>query len=96
MAKVENNIVTLGLRGKIGNLVFRKRGNKTTAYILTPRTSPASRKQKEAQAKFGEAVRKAISALQDADTRNRFVKLAKKEGRESPYSAAISYFLRNS
>jgi hypothetical protein len=33
MATVTNNIVTTGLSGKVGNLVFRRRGNKTTAYI---------------------------------------------------------------
>jgi len=40
MAKVENNLVTEGLHGKVGNLVFRKRGKKTTVYVLSKKESP--------------------------------------------------------
>ena len=49
MAKVEGNIVMEGMRGKIGNIVFRRRVNKTTAYILSERKKPLTEKQKEVQ-----------------------------------------------
>ena len=92
MAIVTNNIVTTGLSGKVGNLVFRRRGNKTTAYIQSPRKVPLSEKQKIAQLHFREAVARAKQALSVETERKEFEKLAKKEGKESAYSAAISYF----
>ena len=63
MAKVEGNIVMEGMRGKIGNIVFRRRGNKTTTYVLSERKKPLTEKQKEAQLRFGAAVTLAKEAL---------------------------------
>ena len=83
MATVTNNIVTTGLTGKVGNLVFRRRGKKTTAYVLSPRKGPLSEKQIEAQIDFREAVVLAKNALSIEAEREQFEKLAKKEGKES-------------
>ena len=94
MATVTNNIVTKGLSGKVGNLVFRMRGKKTTAYIQSPRKVPLSKKQLEAQIDFREAVVHAQKALSIESEREQFEKLAKKEGKESAYSAAVSYFFK--
>jgi len=94
MATVTNNIVTTGLTGKVGNLVFRMRGKKTTAYVLSPRKGPLSEKQIEAQIDFREAVVRAKNALSIDNEREQFEKLAKKEGKESAYSAAVSYFFK--
>jgi hypothetical protein len=93
MAKVGNNLLTRGLQGKVGNLVFRKRGKKTTVFVLSPRTVPFSLKQKESQSKFAEAVRLARKALSDETEKKRFQKMAVSKGKESAYSAAVSYFL---
>ncbi|MCX6245485.1 MAG: hypothetical protein NTU98_12390 [Bacteroidetes bacterium] len=93
MAIVDNNIVSQGLRGKVGNLVFRKRGNKTTAYVLSPRGIPLSQKQKAAQMQFSAAVRLAVAALNDATMRKKFEKMAKNKKKESAYSAAITFYL---
>ena len=92
MATVTNNIVTLGLSGKVGNLVFRRRGNKTTVYVQSPRKAPLSEKQKQAQQRFAEAVSLAKQALSDESGLRKFEELAKKEGKESAYSAAVAYF----
>ncbi len=94
MAIVRNNIITQGLRGKVGNLVFRNRGGKTTAYVQSPRKAPLTGKQKAAQLRFSLAVRKAVNALKDAETRKKFKKMAVRKGKESAYSAAISYFIK--
>lgn len=94
MATVTNNIVTTGLTGKVGNLVFRMRGKKTTAYVLSPRKGPLSEKQKEAQIDFRIAVMRAKNALSINAEREHFEKLAKNEGKESAYSAAVSYFFK--
>ncbi len=96
MAQVDNNIVTQGLRGKVGNLVFRKRGNKTTVYVMTERKAPLTVKQKEAQLRFAGAVALARQAMKDEKELKRFTKMAKKIGKESAYSAAVSYFMKGS
>ena len=94
MAKVDNNIIIQSLRGKVGNLVFRKRGKKTSVYVQSPRKAPLSEKQKEAQKRFSIAVGLAVEALKDAGRRMEFEKMAKQEKKESAYSAAVSYYLR--
>lgn len=92
MAQVANNLVTQGLTGKLGNLVFRRRGNKTSVYLLSPRKALPSEKQKEAQLRFAEAVLQAKQVLADAAERQKFEELAREEGKESAYCAAIAYF----
>ena len=94
MATVTNNIVTKGLSGKVGNLVFRMRGDKTTAYVLSPRKVPQSKKQIEAQTDFREAVVLAKKALSIVADREHFEVVAKKEGKESAYSAAVAYYFK--
>jgi hypothetical protein len=94
MALVDNNIVTKGLRGKVGNLVFRRRGNKTTVYVLSPRKAPLSEKQQKAKQQFSIAVNMASIALRDKKERKRFEELARQIGKESAYGAAVSYFMK--
>lgn len=96
MATVKNNLATMGLAGKVGNLIFRKRGNKTTVYVQSPRTKPLSEKQKNAQRLFARAVANAKTALADDAERQKFEEMAKNSGKESAYSAAVSYFYRQS
>jgi hypothetical protein len=93
MARVQGNIITTGLRGKVGNLVFRKRGKKTTAYIMSERKVPLSKAQKDAQIRFAQAVALAKEALQHDEQRLAFEKMAKTKGRESAYSAAVAHFM---
>jgi hypothetical protein len=93
MAKVDGNIVTTGLRGKVGNIVFRRRGNKTTAYVLSERKKPLTEKQIKAQLRFRAAVALAKQALSDQRERKRFEEMARSTGKESAYSAAVAYFM---
>ena len=93
MARVDNNIVTQGLRGRIGDLIFRKRGKKTTVYAFSPRKAPLSKKQVEAQLRFSEAVKMAREALGNETEQKKFKKMAKDKKKESAYTAAISYFM---
>lgn len=95
MAKVENNIITKGLRGKVGNLVFRKRGKKTTAYVMSERKKPLTIKQEEAQARFAAAVSLAQKAISNEEGLAHFKEMARKKKKESAYSAAVSYFMKN-
>ena len=93
MAKIKGNIVTEGLSGKVGQLVFRKRRGKTTAYVLSPSKKTATPKQEESRLRFAAAVTQARQALQNPAELKRFEQLAVKTGKESAYSAAISWFM---
>lgn len=93
MARVKDNIVTTGLSGKVGNIVFRKRGHKTTAYVLSSRKAPLSEKQKDAQLRFAAAVASARKALKDPVEVKRFEQIAVQTKKESVYSAAIAWFM---
>jgi hypothetical protein len=93
MARVEDNILTQGLRGKFGDMIFRKRGKKTMVYSFSPRKAPLSKKQVEAQLKFSEAVRLAREALRNETELKRFTKMAIAKNKENAYTAAISYFM---
>jgi hypothetical protein len=95
MATVKKNLVTEGLRGRIGNLIFRTRNGKTMIYPYTKRKAPLSKKQVSAQLRFSEAVRRARMAIADETERKKFEKMAKRKGNESAYSAAIAYFMLN-
>ena len=54
MAKVKG-LLASGLRGKVGDIVYRKRNGKTHAYVLKVKNNPQSPKQKERQAKLAQA-----------------------------------------
>ncbi len=94
MARVGRNVITQGLQGRVDNIVFRKRGKKTTAYALSPRKAPLSEKQKEAQLAFSEAVNLAVNAMKDPEEKKKFGKMARAMKKESAYGAAISYFMK--
>ena len=93
MALSEDNIVTSGLHGKVGNLVFRRRGEKTSVYVLSERRKPLTEKQKEAQQRFRTAVASAKQALANEEDRKRFEEMALSQGKVSAYSAAVAYFM---
>jgi hypothetical protein len=93
MAIVKKNLVTEGLRGRVGNLIFRIRGKTTMVYPYSKRKTPLSKEQVNAQVRFAEAVRMARGALTDKAERKKFKKMAKREGKASAYGAAISYYM---
>jgi hypothetical protein len=94
MAISDHNILVKGLHGKIGNIIFRRRGNKTTAYVRTDREKPFTANEKRAQKNFSIAVALAKNAMNIESEKLRFEKLAKSEGRESAYSCAVSFFMK--
>ena len=93
MAKVVNNIITRGLKGKVGNLVHRERNGKTTVYVLSPRKASFSKKQVAFQTDFKEAVYKTLTALSIEEDRKKLEEMAVKMKKESAYTAGISFHL---
>jgi len=63
-------------------------------YVESPRKAAVSKKQAEAQIYFREAVFRAKTALSIDSERIHFEGLSKKNGKESAYSAAVSYLFK--
>jgi signal peptidase I len=79
MAKQTNNVVTYGLRGKVGDLlVFRQRAGQTIVSKVPQKRKEDSEKQKEHQRKFQRAVLYAKAAMADSDTAETYNRAAKK------------------
>ncbi len=94
MAKVKG-LLASGLRGKVGDIVYRKRNGKTHAYVLNVKNNPQSPKQKERQAKFAQASVWAKETLSDPEKKKEFQVMAKNRRKSSAYTAAVSYFLND-
>ncbi|CEN39197.1 hypothetical protein [Capnocytophaga cynodegmi] len=91
MAQSNNNIVTHGLSGKVGDiLVFSQRNGKTIVSKAPKRKAEFSDKQKEHHQKFQKAVIYAKGALQNPTTKQMYDEAAaKKEGLNS-YNIAVA------
>jgi hypothetical protein len=94
MARIEKNILTMGMAGKIGQVVFRRRNGKTTAYIRKPHNPPSTPAMIQSQTRFRIAVKLAAAAMKNETELKKFEKLAKQMKKESAYAAAISYFMK--
>src|SRR5688572_25512820 len=98
MAIVENNDLTLGLRGKFGkHFVFRSLRGKTIASHA-PR-KPDLRMQSAAQRKtrttFREAAAWAVRTLHDPKKKQFYQRRAKELALPNAYTAAVRAYMRN-
>jgi hypothetical protein len=95
MAKQENNVVTHGLKGKIGGLlVFRNRHGQTIVSKIPERSSrPLSEKQKEHQKRFQKAVIYATIATQVEETKDLYADAAQHKKGVTAYNMAVADFL---
>jgi hypothetical protein len=93
MATYKKNNIIDGLQGKVGDLVFRTRANKTSVYTLSPRKTALSEKQLQAQLRFAIAVKSAKEALLDPTKRKEFEEMAQRLGKTKAFYAAVSFYL---
>lgn len=93
MAKIDKNSIFENITGKLGNIVFRKSGEKTSVYILSPRSVPFSKNQEKFQQRFRTAVSMAKKALSNEEEREKFEKMALGKGKKA-YNVAVSYFMK--
>ena len=93
MAVVENNPLLEGLRGRVGNLIFKKYGKKTVVTKVPDmsRVKP-NELQKLYKSVFSEAVAYAQAAERDPEKRAAFETILKPG--QDVYHAALSHFLR--
>ena len=92
MAKVGKNIVTTGIHGKLGLIVFRSRGSKT--YISTApekKERELSEAQKEHQRLFQEAILYGKGVIADPSKKAEYE--AKAEEGQSAFNVAVADFM---
>ncbi len=94
MAKVSLNALTSHLRGRVGDLVFKRYGDRlvVTRVPQFKKKRTLSKGEQSRQKKFAAANRYALGVLNDPKRRAAYAALAKKSGR-SIQLAAISDFL---
>jgi hypothetical protein len=91
MAKQERNVVTYGLRGKIGDLlIFRQRDGKTIVSKIPAYSKTVSEKQAAHRKRFQQAVIYAKAAVASPETEELY-KAAAKKGRY-PFNVAVADF----
>jgi hypothetical protein len=95
MAKQRGNVVTHGLRGKIGDLlVFRQRAGETVISKMPEPSKTVSEKQKKQRKHFQKAVfyAKAVFEGDDMQTIELYEEAAKKKKGLSAYNVAVADF----
>jgi hypothetical protein len=93
MAESKNNVLTHGLRGKVGGmLVFRQMHGKTFVSTVSEKPEEVSEKQKLQRRKFRNATIYGKSSLEIPESKEIYEAAAAKKGR-TPFIAAVADFL---
>lgn len=94
MAKSNNNVVTYGLQGLIGNMLVFKQVNGKTVVAQRPKKSlaPPTTVQLNTQSRFKEAAAYAKNAIADTDLRAFYTNVAKKG--QSAYNVAFADYFK--
>jgi hypothetical protein len=93
MAQSQNNVITYGLSGKVGNLlVFSQRDGKTIVSKVPQAPTSASEKQKEQRQRFQQATIYGKSAVDDPAVKELYETAAKKKKGVSAYNVAVADF----
>jgi hypothetical protein len=94
MAKQSGNVVTYGLRGKIGDLlVFRQRYGETIVAKVAEKPKTVSEKQKEHRKRFQRATIYGKVAVEDPQLKELYETAAKKKKGATPYNVAVADYL---
>lgn len=94
MAKSNNNVVTFGLSGKIGDLlIFRQRDGKTIVAKIPQTKNEPSDKQVAQRRQFQKAVLYAKAAVAGEETAALYEAKAKQKKRH-PFQVAVADFLK--
>jgi hypothetical protein len=93
MATSENNVITHGLSGKVGDLlVFSQRGGKTIVSTAPRKSGTESEAQKEHRRKFQRAVLYGKAAISDPATGDLYAAKAVTQKRQSFNVAVADFF----
>lgn len=95
MAHIDNNNILSAMRGRVGNLVFRRVGDKTIVSQRPVRKNETqSPRQIANRAKFAAASRYAKEALKNPHILKRYEVIAREAELSNAYTAALRDFLR--
>jgi hypothetical protein len=92
MAKSKRNVVTQGLSGKIGLLLFRQKDGTTIVSQLPEQSKNVSEKQKVQRERFRHAVTYGQAAIVDPVVKGIYETVAKKKGK-TPFIVATADWL---
>jgi hypothetical protein len=92
MAKSKRNVVTQGLSGKIGLLMFRQRNGETIVSQIPEQSKNVSEKQQVQRERFRHATVYGQAAVVDPVTKGIYEAVAKKKGK-TPFVVAIADWL---
>jgi len=92
MAQIKNSPFE-GMRGTLGDLVFRTWNGKTHVYAKSTKPRPQSEAQKKNRDKFREASFKATLLLSDATLYQHYMLEAKRKQLPNAYTAALRELL---
>ncbi|MDR1897462.1 MAG: hypothetical protein LBR10_11795 [Prevotellaceae bacterium] len=93
MAESQNNVLTFGLSGKIGDLlIFRQKDGKTIVAKVAEPSKKASEKQKETRKRFQQATLYAKIATAMPETKDLYAEGAKKRRGTTAYNIAVADF----
>jgi len=92
MSKVETNPIITGLSGKLGNLVFRKKGDRIIMAKAPANNSEPTEKQRTHRGRFMKAASFAKGQLQNPEAKALYDAIAKRKGHDSAFAAAIQDF----
>jgi hypothetical protein len=94
MAKVDDNVLTRGLSGSLGQLVFRRYGSKTIVSLKPKRSiRKQSTQQKAQRSNFAFATHYAKESLADPIMKLEYQAIAKERG-TNPWAAAVADYLK--
>jgi hypothetical protein len=94
MAKQKGNVVTYGLRGKVGDLlIFRQRNGETIISKIPEQSKTVSEKQKEHQKRFQRATIYGTTVTADPQLKELYGAEAKKKKGVTAYNIAVADYL---
>jgi hypothetical protein len=94
MAILKQNALFHGISGKLDNLVFRRVGGKTFVCRAPQKRSVKTKKQKEHEEHFKQAVAFAKNVMAEPELKKYYQQFAKRLKCATPYAAAIKDFLK--
>ena len=95
MARVKDNLIIKGSSGKLGDIIFKQYSYGTVISKVPDRSNvKLSKKQKQANKRFQEAVKFAKAVLADPAQHKNYQKEIKKG--KTLYHAALAHYLRDS
>lgn len=94
MAIVKKNIITKGLSGAIGDLIFKQSEGQTVVLRKPKKPETVSEAQAKRRTKFQEAVDYAKACMADEALKAHYVQEAKRKPRTHAYNLAISDYMK--